>query len=108
MKTPEKEREKLAQALRQAYHEKENIEVGDMWKTRLMARVREAGPAQTPGFLPSFEKLVWRLAPVTSPLVVIMILIALFISLDVASSHDALQTLVNSVEELTLSTIFST
>lgn len=108
MRTPNQERERLIGALRQAYHEKENTEVGERWKTRLMARVREIGPIQAPGFLPSFERVVWRLAPVTCPLVLIMILVAFFLKFDGVSSYDAIQTLVNSVEELTLATIFST
>jgi len=108
MKTPGQERERLKEALRRAYLEKENTEVDGRWKTRLMARVREIGPVRPPGFLPSFQWLVWRLAPVTSPLILIMILAALFLRFDAASSYDALQSLVNSVEELTLATIFST
>ena len=108
MKTPGLERERLEQALKQAYREKENMDVDERWKTRLMARVREIGPVRPPGFLPSFQRVVWRLAPVTSPLVLIMILAAFFLGFDAASSYDALQSLVNSVEELTLATIFST
>ena len=109
MKTPGQEQERLKQALRQAYQEKETVEVSQRWKTRLMAEVREIGPIQpAPGFLPSFERLVWRLTPVTSPLVLILILVALLIRFDIVSSYDAVQTLVNSVEELTISTIFST
>ena len=109
MKTPGQKQERLKQALRQAYQEKETVEVGQRWRTRLMAEVREIGPIQpAPGFLPSFERLVWRLAPVTSPLVLVLIVVALLLGFDVASSYDAVQALVNSVEELTLSTIFST
>jgi hypothetical protein len=109
MKTPGQKQERLKQALRKAYQEKETIEVGLRWRTRLMAEVREIGPIQpAPGFLPSFQTLVWRLAAVTSPLALILIVVVALIGFDVASSYDAVQTLVNSVEELTLSTIFST
>jgi len=108
MKTPGQERERLREALRGAYLEKENMEVDGRWKTRLMARVREVGPHRPPGFLPSFQRVVWRLAPVTSPLILIMILAVLFLRFDAASSYDALQSLVNSVEEWTVASIFST
>jgi hypothetical protein len=109
MKIPDREREKLDEALRRAHQGRENIEVGQRWRTRLMAEVMEIGPIRpAPGFLPSFERMVWRLAPVTSPLVLILILVAFLIGFDLGSSHDALRMLVNSIEELTLSTIFAT
>ncbi|MDR2019059.1 MAG: hypothetical protein LBQ00_09420 [Syntrophobacterales bacterium] len=109
MKTSGQEKEKLRQALGQAYRDKENIEVGQRWRTGLMAQVREIGPIRPePGFLPSFESVVWRLTPLTSPLVLILILVACFIGLNLGSNYDALYMLVNGEEEMTLSAIFST
>jgi hypothetical protein len=40
--TPSKhERQALREILRRAYHERENVEVGDQWQEEVMRRIRE-------------------------------------------------------------------
>ncbi len=106
MTTPPSGRDRLRESLSRAYHEKKPPEVGDRWRAALMARVREIGPiTPIPMFLPSFERLVWRLVPVTALLSVIL---AIFlIKLGFTSGHDALQSFLNSMEEWAFIQFFS-
>ncbi len=104
MRTPG-QREKLEGLLREAYRARGHMEVGGGWQRRLMARVREIGPLQPEAqFLPSFEQLVWRLAPVISLLAIV--LIAVFIEIEIASWEDPIQLFVNSAEESMLAHLF--
>jgi len=107
MKTPARELEKLERLLRQAYRKKKPVEVDPHWEKRLMARIREASaPQEGPRFLPMFEHLVWRLTPVAS--LAVVILVALLFKLEFASAHYALQSLLTGLEDLTWAQIFST
>ena len=66
---------------------------------------REIGPLQPEAqFLPSFEQLVWRLAPVISLLA--LVLIAVFIEIEITSWEDPIQLFVNSAEESMLAHLF--
>jgi hypothetical protein len=107
MRGPEHyDRERVADLLRQAYKGKELLVVGEGWRMRLMARIREMDPERMKvRFLPSFEHFVWRLAPVTTPLV--LILIALLFKLDMGAGLDTLQMLMSSVEDFTLAQFFA-
>jgi|WetSurMetagenome_2_1015567.scaffolds.fasta_scaffold1367999_2 hypothetical protein len=106
MKTLGKGPTRLEEALKCAYQEKKSPEIGEKWRRKLMARVREIGPIYAkPLFLPSFEKFVWRLVPVTTPLA--LILIFFLIKLGLSSGHDPLQSFVNGIEEWTLSQFFA-
>ena len=106
MKTPGIEQEDLKELLRRVYEGKERAEIDQRWKRGLMTRIREMGPPQRgPLFLPSFERLVWRLAPVTA--LVAVALAALLINLDLNSVNDALQLLTRGAEELTLAQLLA-
>ncbi|MGD0485978.1 MAG: hypothetical protein ABSB94_02175 [Syntrophorhabdales bacterium] len=99
------QREKLKELLGQAYRARERMEVGARWQKSLMARVREIGPFQpTTRFLPTFERFVWRLAPVVCLLA--LVLIAAFVEIEVASWEDPIQLFVNGAEESMLSNLF--
>lgn len=99
------QREKLKELLGQAYRARERMEVGAQWQKSLMARVREIGPFQPETqFLPTFERFVWRLAPVVCLLA--LVLIAAFIEIEVASWEDPIQLFVNGAEESMLSNLF--
>ena len=105
MKTRRHKEEGLRDLMRLTYERRDSIEVGDAWRTGLMARVRaiDLAPA-TPRFLPSFEHLVWRLVPVTTPLVLILIVILVKLGLD--ARYDAFQMLITGLEDLTLARFF--
>ena len=104
MQTSGYEPERLTNILRHAYLGKENLEVDREWQRSLMARIRDMGPLEPRHtFLPTFEQLVWRLAPVTCPLVAG--LATLLIKLDLTFGYDVVQ-LLNGAEELMLAQLF--
>ncbi len=105
MKTPKYNPDRMRDLLRQAYHEKTPMEIGRHWETRLMGQIREIGPlGLRPRFLPTFERVVWRLVPVTTPLVLVMI--ALLIKLYLGSTPNAFQLFLHGAEERTLAQMF--
>ena len=66
-----------------------------------LAACSDLGPIEAqPSFLLMFERLVWRLAPVTCLLILGLTL--LLSSMNFTSGHDAIQLLMNGTEELTL------
>jgi hypothetical protein len=104
--TPIKDKEEaLREILRQAYLEKENVEVGDRWQEEAMRRIRELGAIEAASSsLVMFEQFVWRLAPLTCLL--ILGLAVLLSSLDFISGYDIIQLLMDGTEELTLNQFF--
>ena len=104
--TPIKDKqEALREILRQAYLEKENVEVGDRWQEEAMSRIRELGAIEAASnSLLMFEQFVWRLAPLTCLL--ILGLAVLLSSLDFISGYDIIQLLMDGTEELTLNQFF--
>ena len=105
MKISRDELQRLTELLRQAYRGKETIEVGTQWQSSVMAVIRQMGPVgSTPRFLPTFEHLVWRLAPATSLLTVG--LGALLAAMGVVFEYDLFQLFLNAIEESTLAHIF--
>ena len=102
MSFSKQEQEKLKGILKQAYQEKENLEVGDLWQDDLRDRLRGIGGIQPdPRFLTVFAQFVWQLAPVISLL--ILALTGVLLALDLTSGFDVFQLLMNGKEELTLS-----
>jgi len=66
---------KVKQALKAAYHAKENngSEVSGQFEAQVMRRIRALGPIHSrPDYLSLFEQFVWRLAPVTAVLIIIL------------------------------------
>lgn len=105
MSFSKQEQEKLKSTLRQAYQGKEKIEVGDLCPDDLMQRIWELGTIpSTPRFLTMFEQLVWRLAPVSSLL--ILALTGVLLAIDLASGSDVFQLLLNGKEEFPLGQMF--
>ena len=91
----------LREIFKLAYLEKENLEVGDQWQGEVMRRLRKLGAIQpAPGFLEMLESFVWRLAPVTCLL--ILVLTAVLIVSDFTSEYEVIQLLMNGTEELVL------
>ena len=105
MKAKKHAQERLRELLQDAYRARAGFDVSENWQERLMARVREIAPAaMEPRFLPAFERLVWRLAPFT--LAMSMVVMALLGRLYLTREYDGLQLLARYVEELTLKQIF--
>ena len=104
MKTPMHGMGKVIEILRLVYWKKENIEVDRQWEGQVMTRIREMAAFESrPRFLPMFEHLVWRLVPVTS--LVLVGLIVFFIEFDLTPEYELVQ-LMNGAEELILPQIF--
>ena len=99
------ERERLTRILKQAYQEKEKVEVGDLRPEDIMRCIREVSEIQpAPRFLEMFEPFLWRLAPVVCLL--ILALAAMLLALDVTSGYDVFEILMNGKGELTLAQMF--
>lgn len=78
---------KMRKVLAEAYREKENVEVGELWQARVMGHIRSLGPLYpVTSYLQLFEGFVWRLAPVAC--VLILILAAIFIHMDFISEYE--------------------
>jgi hypothetical protein len=102
MSFSKQEREKIKSVLREAYQEKENLEIGELREYDLMHGIWDfVTMPSTPRFLTVFEQFVWQLVPLTSLL--ILILTGLLLLLDWASGYDVFQLLTNGKEEFSLS-----
>lgn len=99
------EHDELREILRQAYRDKENVEVGDQWQEEVMRRIRDLGEIEErPSPLVMFEQFVWRLAPITCLLIVV--LAVLLSNFDFSSGDDVVQLLMNGTEDITLNQFF--
>lgn len=89
MKSSEMDDIKVNQAFRAAYNAKENHgpKIGEQFEAQVMRRVRALGPIYSrPDYLSLFEQFVWRLAPVTAALIIV--LAAWAIQFDFASEFE--------------------
>ena len=78
---------KMRKVLAEAYREKENVEVGELWQARVMGHIRSLGPLYpVTRYLQLFEGFVWRLAPVAC--VLILILAVILIHMDFISEFE--------------------
>jgi hypothetical protein len=94
--------EKFGALLRGAYRAKEDLEIGDRWQAGVMARVRALGALEArPRFLPAFERLVWKLAPISLCMSAGMVF--LLLRLHATAHYDGVQLFARYVEELMLS-----
>lgn len=105
MKSRISENERLKSAFQKAYYAKTGDVLGDGWQTEVMRRVRQAGPLKSAAaFWPSFENLVWRLAPVCCLLLLLLGL--LFMRMDLDRGDDYLGTVTADMERPTLSELY--
>jgi hypothetical protein len=103
MKAPFSENKVLKAKLRQAYRSRERRSATDEWRENVMTRIRRIGPlAPAFGFWPTFERAVWRLAPVN----LILILILLLLNLSLGTGYDYLGNLVAELDRPSLSEFF--
>ena len=99
------ENEFLKKAFQDVYLAKERDDIGDLRHSQVMRRVRQAGPLKSAmGFWPSFEHLVWRLAPVCCLL--LLLLGVLLANMDFDRGYDYLGTVTADMEKPTLSEIY--
>lgn len=99
------DQEKLKNIFKQAYREKERLEISDRWMDGFIFRLRELEKIQSiPPFLPILVQSVWRLVPVTGLL--ILVLLVILLSLDFTPGFDAFQVLMNGNEEFALPQLF--
>jgi hypothetical protein len=78
MKSLNEAYQKLINAFRAAYHEKERTEISDHWQTTVMREIRRLGPlnAKTNSFVFA-NQFVWRFATVAG--IVVLMLSAYFV-----------------------------
>jgi hypothetical protein len=95
----------LRKILRQAYHEKENLEVSEQWQLKAMRRIRNLGPLKSkPNYLMLFEQFLWRLTPATCFLV--LILVTLLLKFDFTPKYEVFTSFINDMAELSLVQLF--
>jgi hypothetical protein len=98
--------ERLRRILRQAYLDKEKLEVGDQWRDDVMRRIRGIEQIRPePGFLVLFSEFAWRFAPVISLL--ILALTIFLIGSALPSGYGALEFITDGIEELTFIDLFT-
>jgi hypothetical protein len=99
------DQEKLINIFKQAYREKEKLEISDRWMDGFILRLRELEKIRSiPPFLPILAQSAWKLVPVTGLL--ILVLLVIFLSLDFDPGFDAFQLLMNGKEEFALPQLF--
>ena len=95
----------LRKALHDVYLSREKEGIGDDWPLKVMQRVRRIGPLRpASSFWPAFEHVVWRLAPVSCFLIVL--LTVLLLNMDFGVGNDYLGTVTVDLEEPTLTELF--
>ena len=73
MKSLKKDYAKLKELLIRAYHEREKPEGDELWQMRVMSHIRSLGPMSSrEKYFMLFEQSVWRLAPVTCLLILVL------------------------------------
>jgi len=92
--------DRLRTVLATVYLEREKAEVGELWRVTAMTRIRRLGPLSSPTYLELVEPLVWRLAPVTFALA--LLLGAVLIRMDFVSDYEIVRTLVEDPSQFGL------
>ena len=99
------ENESVKKAFQDAYSTKGRGETGEEWPSQVMRRVRQIGPlSPAASFWPAFESMVWRLAPVSCALVLMLTFFFMNLELDVDS--DYLGTMAAEMEKPSLVELF--
>ncbi len=104
MKSRITENPSLKKALRRAYLSREQEVIEDHGQFQVMRRVRAIGPISVKGFWPDFERVVWRLAPVSCML--ILALSILFGRIGTDFSSDYLGTVTAELDQPSTSELF--
>lgn len=96
---------RIMQAFRAAYHEKEKSETGDLFRVRVMGHVLSLDPL-TPqtAYLELFQQLLWKLAPVTCILVIILGLV--IAKMDFIESYELAKSFIDDPADFVLLTLY--
>lgn len=106
MRSRVSENESLKKAFRKAYSAKGRGEAGREWQSPVMRRIRQIGPLRpATGFWPAFESMVWKLAPVSCLLV--LVLTFFFVNMEPDVDFDYLGTMAAEMEKPSLVELFS-
>lgn len=99
------ENEVLKRRFRETYFAREREDIPDAWADQAMKKIRRIGPLGSgPTFWTALEHLVWRLAPVTALLVIVLTLV--FLSANLDSGQDYLSMWTADRGSQTLSELF--
>ena len=105
MKSLKKNYVRLKELLIRAYRERERPEVDEVWQMRVMSHIRSLGPITSrKRYFMLFEQSVWRLAPVTCLL--ILVLAALLIKLDFIPAYEMVNLFIDDPVEFTFVGLF--
>jgi hypothetical protein len=107
MKSIDKEHfAKAIKAFAMTYNNKEKLEIGDMWQTRVMGHVLSMGPlyAKT-GYFELFQQFVWKLTPVT--FVLIGLLCVALVKMDFFSDYELTKSFVSNSSDLVTLAMYS-
>jgi hypothetical protein len=97
---------KAMKVLSFAYNQKENLEVGDMWQTRVMGHVLGLGPLYAKAdYFELFQQFVWKLTPVA--FVLIGILGMALVKIDFFSDYELTKAFVSNSSDLVTLAMYS-
>ena len=77
-KSNDKETNTLEELLKKAYAEQKPVAVNGQWSARVMRSIRMHQPLKTASVAESFGWFVWRLAPVSAVLILVLTLCTLY------------------------------
>ena len=101
MKFLKRDHTRLKNLLIRAYHDRKKPDVDELWQMRVMSHIRSLGPLRSGrGYITLFEQSVWRLAPMTGLL--ILILVALLLTLDFMPDYEMAKILIDDPVEFTV------
>ena len=100
MKTLKKDYTTLKELFIKAYHGKGTPEVGELWQMGVMSHIRSLGPVSSRRtYFMVFEQSIWRLAPVTC--VLILVLAVFLIKLDLIPDYEMVKLFIDDPVEFT-------
>ena len=92
---------RLRKALATAYHKKEKAEIGELWQSSVMNKIRSLGPLNPKtGFFEVFQGFVWRLVPVAT--ILVLLLGGAVIQLDIISDYELTKVFLEDPADYTL------
>lgn len=95
---------KVNKVLSAAYHEKENIEVDELWSARVMDRIQSLGSQYTNmDYVGFFQQFVWKIAPVAC--VLVLLLGVALAQIDFVSDYELTKMFIEDPTELSLMTL---
>lgn len=101
----EKELDKVLSVFKEVHQEKEKFHVSDNWQASAMKLIRnDAGADYQPDFFEIFQKFVWRLAPVSC---ILLILLGFLMSQsDILSDYELVKMFINDPSDLSFLSLY--